>query len=122
MYNIIKNIINSKDYELTDLLHKIDYHFTNGKITEEQMVELKRLAQENANPQNSIDLFQKIEALEKRIEALESKPIEEFAEWELGRAYHIGDKVSYGGKHYKCIHENCVWNPHDYPQGWEEVI
>ena len=37
-------------------------------------------------------------------------------------AYNIGDKVTYNGKHYECIFDNCVWNPDEYPSGWEEVV
>lgn len=36
-------------------------------------------------------------------------------------AYKIGDKITYNGKHYECIFDNCVWNPEEYPQGWKEV-
>lgn len=33
----------------------------------------------------------------------------------------IGDKITYNGKHYECIFDNCVWNPDEYPAGWKEV-
>ena len=36
-------------------------------------------------------------------------------------AYHIGDKVTYNGKHYESIIDNNVWTPDAYPQGWKEV-
>lgn len=35
-------------------------------------------------------------------------------------AYHIGDKITYNGKHYTCIYDGCVWTPDAYPQGWRE--
>ena len=33
-------------------------------------------------------------------------------------AYHVGDKITYNGKHYTCIYDGCVWTPDAYPQGW----
>lgn len=34
-------------------------------------------------------------------------------------AYHVGDKITYNGKHYTCIYDGCVWTPDAYPQGWQ---
>ena len=87
MYQVIKNVINSGDYELEALLSRIDTMFARGKITEEQEVELIRLARENADPVNSYAPLQKrvdalytemdslrgiLEALEDRIATLEN--------------------------------------------------
>lgn len=36
MYEIIKNVINSKDYELKDILYKINKMYIESAITEEQ--------------------------------------------------------------------------------------
>ena len=36
-------------------------------------------------------------------------------------AYHVGDKITYNGKHYTCIYDGCVWTPDTYPQGWQLV-
>ena len=87
MYQVIKNVINSGDYELEALLSRIDAMFVRGKITEEQEVELVRLARENADPVNSYAPLQErvdalytemdslrgiLEALEDRIAAIES--------------------------------------------------
>lgn len=35
-------------------------------------------------------------------------------------AYHVGDKITYNGKHYTCLMDGCVWTPDAYPQGWRE--
>lgn len=35
-------------------------------------------------------------------------------------AYHVGDKITYNGKHYTCLMDGCVWTPDTYPQGWRE--
>lgn len=53
MYNIIKSVIESGRYELTDMLEKIDVIWIQGDITEEQKTELVALAQEKATPENS---------------------------------------------------------------------
>lgn len=34
-------------------------------------------------------------------------------------AYNIGDIVMYNGAKYKCIIDNNVWSPSEYPSGWE---
>ena len=51
-------------------------------------------------------------------------PAEEYPEWSqpIGShdAYSLGDKVSYGGKHWKSTENNNVWQPGVY--GWEEVV
>ena len=54
-----------------------------------------------------------------------TEPVEEYPEYVKPTgahdAYKIGDKITYNGKHYECIFDNCVWNPEEYPQGWKEV-
>ena len=51
MYEIFKNVINSKRYNLDDMLKKIDTLWVQGDITEEQKNELVTFAQANANPE-----------------------------------------------------------------------
>ena len=53
MYEIIKNVINSKDYELRDMLYKINKMYIESYITEAQKTELDELARNNANAENS---------------------------------------------------------------------
>lgn len=53
MYEIIKSVINSGRYELTDILKKIDTLWVQGDLKEEQKTELVTLAQEKAKPENS---------------------------------------------------------------------
>ena len=53
MYDIIKNVIESKDYELRDMLYKINKMYIESNITEEQKTELEELARTNANAENS---------------------------------------------------------------------
>ena len=53
MYEIIKNVINTKSYELVDMLYKINKMYIESEITEEQKEELDNLARANANAENS---------------------------------------------------------------------
>ena len=53
MYEIIKSVIESKDYALKDYLHKINRMYIENEITEEQKNELDEMARNNANAENS---------------------------------------------------------------------
>ena len=37
-----------------------------------------------------------------------------------GTAYQVGDKITFRGERYICVLAHCVWNPADYPAGWEK--
>ena len=126
MYNIIKTVLNSGGYDLTAILKKIDTLWVQGKLTNAEYEELNSLARGGAKPENSIDIFHKLEELEKRVIALESgeskEETEEYPEYEIGKWYYKGDKVTFEGKNYVCIAPEgtvCVWSPKDYPAYWE---
>ena len=136
MYEIFKNILNG-EYELVDILNKIDEYYVESKLSKEQKEELEEEARQNANPENSYaDLQTQIDKLADRITALENKLSssgtcsEEPAEDEYPEyvqptgahdAYKVGDKITYNGKKYECIYNGCVWTPDAYPAGWKEV-
>lgn len=141
MYEIIKSVISSKRYELSDILTKIDKIWIQGDITEEERNELISLAQENADPmksyapiQQQIDvLFKNMEELAKEIQDLkngqtsgEELATEEYPEYKqpIGAhdAYHAGDKVTYREKKYICTAPEgvaVVWPPSSYPIYWK---
>lgn len=128
IYEIIKSTIESKNYELTDILTKIEKRSFENQITEEQREELFAMARENADFTNSIDIMTKLQELEARIKALEEPkqtPTEDsYAEFEVGKWYYAGDKITYNGKNYECVAPQgvvCVWNPNDYPTYWKEI-
>lgn len=141
MYEVIKNVIESKDYKLEDILYKINKMWIESAITEEQKTELDNLARENAKAENSyaplqeqIDkLYTDMQELESRISLLEQEngqeveePVtEEYPEYVQPQgahdSYNTGDKVTYNGKKYVCKMDGCVWSPDVYPAGWEEV-
>lgn len=130
MYEIIKSVINSKDYKLEDMLYKISKMYIEDRITESEKSELDELARSNAIPENSYDMQKQLDNLEARIKALEEKstieePTEEYLEYTQPTgthdAYKAGDKVTFNGKKYVCKMDNCVWSPETYPAAWEEV-
>lgn len=59
MYEIVKNVIQSGRYELSDMLKKIDVIWLQGDLTDGQKAELVSLAQSNADPENSYASVQK---------------------------------------------------------------
>ena len=140
MYAIIKSVINSGNYELTDMLSKIDTMWVQGSITDEQRTELTALARDKATPeatyaplQEQVDaLAVRIDALTQRVAALEdggttgdtpTTPADEWPEFVQPTgahdAYKDGDKITYNGQHYICKMDGCVWTPDAYPAGWE---
>ena len=154
MFNIFKNVIETSDFDLRDILNKIEESYIKSSLSKEEQTELEEMARQHAKPENSYaslqsqidDLAQKIKELQVTInanaqgmsaikEAVEQlggvvtppaeQPTEEYPEYKQPTgahdAYKIGDKISYDGKHYECIFDNCVWNPEEYPQGWKEV-
>lgn len=134
MFEIIKNVINSKDYKLEDMLYKISKMYIEDRISESEKNELDNLARSNAKAENSYDIQKQLDNLELRVKALEDKevvqeptePVEEYPEYVQPTgahdAYQTGDKVTYNGKKYICKMNNCVWSPDIYPAGWEEVV
>ena len=140
MYAIIKSVINSGNYELTDMLSKIDTMWVQGSITDEQRTELTALARDKATPeatyaplQEQVDaLAVRIDALTQRVAALEdggtagdtpATPADEWPEFVQPTGAHdackVGDKITYNGQHYICKMDGCVWTPDAYPAGWE---
>lgn len=130
MQKIIEKVIESKNYELSDMLKKIDTLWVQGSITDEVRKSLSDKARSNANVQKSLDILSKLEELDKRVKALEeaqtSTETEEttYPEFVVGKWYYTGNKISFEGKNYECIApENiaCVWSPMDYPTYWQKL-
>lgn len=143
MYEIFKNTLKGQ-YELVDMLNKIAEYYIKGNLSKEEKEELEDEARTNANPVNSYapleerlnDLITRVDTLEATVKSMQgtgssgteeepTEPVEEYPEYVQPTgahdAYHIGDKITYNGKHYECIFDNCVWTPDAYPQGWELV-
>ena len=142
MYENIKEIIKSKQYELRDILKKINTVWLKSYISEDEMKELEELARENANAENSYaplqeqinNIYAELETIKADINTLKgeevteepTEPVEEYPAYVQPTgahdAYKVGDKITYNGKKYICKLDNCVWTPDAYPAGWEEVI
>ena len=132
MKNIIEKVIESKNYELSDMLKKIDTLWVQGSIDDAVRKSLSDKARSNANTQNSMDILSKLEELDKRVKALEDarannseEPTETtYPEYTAGKWYYKGDKVTFEGTVYECIAPEgavCTWSPTEYPAYWEEV-
>lgn len=139
MLETFQTIINAGDYDLADLTERIKTMYAMGELTDDEMEQLIEQAQTNAKPDYSYaTLADRVKAIEtwqreveERLDKLESgsstepgEPADEWPEYVQPTgahdAYHVGDKITYNGKHYTCIYEGCVWTPDTYPQGWKE--
>lgn len=143
MFATFQIIINGGGYDLADLTERIKTLYAMGELSEEEMEQLLEQAQTNAKPDDSYppltDRVKAIEewetAIEQRLSKLESGsstglgepegPADEWSEYKQPTgahdAYHVGDKITYKGKHYTCTYNGCVWTPDEYPQGWQLV-
>jgi hypothetical protein len=126
MYEIIKSVISRGDYNLADVLLKINTLWAENKINSNQRDELVELAQNGAKVENNVDVFAKLNELEQRIQALEGKTEDEvdIEEYVGGKWYRAGDKVLENGIAYECIAPEgavCVWSPSQYPQYWRKI-
>lgn len=127
MKDIIRNVIERRNYELSDMLKKIDTLWVQGSLSDEEREELVSLARGKADVQNSIDVMRKLEELDKRVKALEeaggNASTEGNNEYVAGKWYYNGNVVTFEGKAYKCIAPEgqvCTWSPSEYPAYWEE--
>ena len=135
MFKIFKNVIENSDFDLRDILKKIEESYIKSDLSEEEKTSLEELAREKAKPENSYaSLQEQINQLAERILKIEKslegesggEETEEYPEYVQPTgshdAYHVGDKVTFNGKKYVCKLDNCVWSPQEYPSAWEEVI
>lgn len=130
MYNAVKNVIANKGYDLKDILKKIDVLWVKGSLSDEQREELITLARDNANAQNSINVMEKLEEMDKRIIEIEKivfaeteEPEYSVNEYEVGKWYYAGDEVVFEGDTYTCIAPDgvvCTWSPAEYPEYWQK--
>jgi hypothetical protein len=130
MYKVLKNVILSSRYELSDILAKIDTLWLQGSLTDAERKDLIELARAKAEPSHSFAPLQaQIDALAERIAKLEGATEEEgypnYVQPTGGHdAYHTGDKVTFQGQKYVCVAPEgvaVVWSPEVYPSYWEAV-
>lgn len=126
MFEIIKNVISEKQFELSDILKKINTVWVQGDISDEEKTGLAGMAQDNADTSNSIEVTAKLEELDRRVRVLENKfsgETEEYPDYVIGKWYYNGDKITFNGNKYVCIapeNQVCTWSPREYPTYWEK--
>ena len=59
MFKIFKNVIENSDFDLRDILKKIEESYIKSDLSEEEKASLETLAREKAKPENSYASFQK---------------------------------------------------------------
>lgn len=140
MFDIIKNVIKTKDFELRDILYKINKMYIESAITEEEKTELDELARSNAIAENSYanleeqveNIYSEIDSIKSRLATLENteepeeptEPVDEYPEYQQPTGahdcYNTGAKITFKGEKYTCLIDGCVWSPEEYPAGWKK--
>lgn len=131
----ISTIIKSGNFELVDMLHRIDILYADGNFTDEERTSLIDEARSVAKPDMSQgEIGARVSALEyavdmltKRVDALNGSEVDPgtVADYVQGTRYYKGDRVRFDGKVYEAIEGDAghpiVWSPADYPQGWKLI-
>ena len=127
MKEMFEQVIQLGNYDLKTLLDRIDQYHIEGRLTDEERLDLIMQARKGAEPE--YDYAGEINALWAAVRALQqnvSPPAEE-DEWPefvqatgAGTAYQVGDKITFRGEKYICVLAHCVWSPADYPAGWQK--
>ena len=104
---MFEQVIQMKNYDLKTLLDRIDQYHIEGRLTDEERIDLIMQARKGAEPE--YDYAGEINALWAAVRALQqnvSPPAEE-DEWPefvqptgAGTAYQVGDKITFRGEKY----------------------
>lgn len=127
-------------YGLAPMLGRIATAWARGEVTDGERDELEAAARDRARPEDSYaPAGERLRALEaavaevrERLDALErgaDAPDEPADEWPAYRQptcetdmYHVGDRVTWGGRRWVCSYEGAVWTPAEYPAAWAEWV
>ena len=127
MKEMFEQVIQLGNYDLKTLLDRIDQYHIEGRLTDEERLDLIMQARKGAEPE--YDYAGEINALWAAVRALQQNvlPPTEEDEWPefvqptgAGTAYQVGDKITFRGEKYICVLAHCVWSPADYPAGWQK--
>lgn len=130
MKTIIKSVIERGDYSLGAILEKINRYHVEGALDDSDRDELIALARDGANMRGGLDVYAKLEELDRRVAALESgQPsgggTTDVPEYAVGKWYYAGARVRFDGKVYECTAPEgvvCTWSPYEYPLYWTETV
>lgn len=127
MKEMFEQVILLKNYDLKTLLDRIDQYHIEGRLTDEERLELSMKARDGVT--QDYDYKGEIDALWAAVRALQQQTAspDEKDEWPefvqpagAGTAYQVGDKITFKGEKYICVLAHCVWSPADYPSGWQK--
>lgn len=140
MYNALKKIIESGEFDLSKMEERLKTHDARGAIDPMQHVELLEMARSKADPFNGRDAKseylkheERIQALEKKVAQLmgnggeteggESGTVALKAPYDPYKWYYTGDGCSWNGMNYTCKDSPsthpCTWSPEANPNRWE---
>ena len=141
MYNIFRTVINQGNFDLNNIVAKINKYHIEGLITDEQRDELLSDARGNADPTYSFsrweievaNLWETVRSLEARVAELEpvveepvdpeAPPVNEWPDYVQPTgahdAYPLGAQITYNGLRYVSLIDNNLWTPVAYPAGWQ---
>lgn len=123
MYNSVLIVIQSGEYNLSDLTKKIDTLWLKSYLTDDERESLTKLAIEKANPDAGLPSFsERMAALEKRVSKLEGNlssggdsGSSNWPEWVQPTgahdAYAKGSQVTHNGERYVSQIDANVWEP-----------
>lgn len=137
MFEIFKAVITRGGYDLNGILKRIDSYHIEGKLTDSERDQLYALARGggvSAGFHVEAEIARLWEAIRELKAAgngaedggnVDAGSIKEYVQPTGAHdAYFAGDRVTWGGKVYKCIAPEgvaCVWNPDVMPGYWEAV-
>ena len=141
MYNMIKDVIHARGYNLADMTRRIEKRCLENRISEEERDELLALANQNAMPdnekapmqrqieaifENMLEMAAEIKELKERLAKVEGGEVvppeepeeekEEYPKWQkwdgIGLIpYQTGSKCSHNGSNYVSQVDNNFWEP-----------
>lgn len=123
MYNSVLIVIQSGEYDLSDLTKKIDTLWLKSYLTDDERESLTKLAIEKASPDAGLPSFsERLASLEKRVSKLEGgsssggdSGSSDWPEWVQPTgahdAYAKGSQVTHHGEKYVSQIDANVWEP-----------
>lgn len=116
MKEMFERVIALKNYDLKTLLANINQYHIEGRLTDEERLDLTMQARKGAEPE--YDYAGEINALwvaVRELQQMVKPPAEEDEAWpefvqptHAGTAYQVGDKVTFQGERYICVFAHCV--------------